>query len=818
MPMAHNAGNAGRGPGTGPGAGRGGRGPNVAKRPPWNNEFAAGDIPRGQAENIANLAPPQRAPAGVPAGGAGRPGAGRPLPAPVSRTPLGAPGGGGVAPVPAAAGRQFVSEALNKTLPRCQQHIYVGDRVRDRHSGRLGVAMYVGPAEFARGNTVVGLRLDNARTTTDCDGKFKGERYFRCTPGHGLYIPFEDAEVLQGEDAGAAGAFEGKAVPLGAPPAAGGGAAPGARGAGAGNGGGAGNQNANPNQKGGGGPDLPPEENIADLEREVEQLVGLADVKSMLQSLRNSVEVQRRRAHLGVKEERVLNMLFLGNPGTGKTKVAKLVARMMRSLGVLQTGQLVEVTRKDLIGPHHGETAQLTCDAVKRALGGVLFIDEAYALKHEGSSDSGGQEAINTLVKEIEDHQGELVVILAGYQREMTAFLSSNSGLSSRFPHTFNFADYTTDEMAQIVRVMVAERGFTLDEPLRKEAKLAALVQQLVKGTEAAKGNGRLVRNLVEQAIKRQTDRVFAMGTVSRERLVTLTEPDFFDDSASEQSMGDVLARLDDVIGLADAKSFMRSLAAQLQVNRERKEAGLPSGGEQSLHMLFVGNPGTGKTTMARMVASLLKSLRMLRLGHVVEADRGSFVAGYAGQTAIKTRAVVESALGGVLIIDEAYALVEDAKDSFGREALDTIVKMLEDNRDDVVAILAGYPNEMKQLMSVNPGLASRFPTTVHFRDYSSAELMAIADKMLVEEHLQLHEHARAQLLTQLEVVSNSHSKASGNARAVRNMLEQAKRRQALRLVNIPGKKTPEELVLLTTDDVRLDGSVGDGNGGSGAR
>mmetsp|Transcript_22667 Transcript_22667/g.53648 ORF Transcript_22667/g.53648 Transcript_22667/m.53648 type:complete len:498 (+) Transcript_22667:2707-4200(+) len=495
-------------------------------------------------------------------------------------------------------------------------------------------------------------------------------------------------------------------------------------------------------------------------------------------------------------------MLFLGNPGTGKTKVAKLVARMMRALGVLKTGQLIEVTRKDLIGPHHGETAQLTSDAVKKALGGVLFIDEAYALKHEGASDSGGQEAVNTLVKEIEDHQNEVVVILAGYQREMTAFLSSNSGLQSRFPHVFNFTDYSPDEMAQILKGMVKDRGFVLEKKLNQEGKLTALVGTLVKGTEAAKGNGRLVRNVCEAAIKRQTDRVFSLGTVSRDRLVTLTEDDFYEEQHNEQSMADVIKRLDDVIGLDDAKGFMRSLAAQLQVKVERKEAGLPAGGDQSLHMLFVGNPGTGKTTMARMVASLLKALRMLRLGHVIETDRGSLVAGYAGQTAIKTRAVVESALGGVLIVDEAYALVEDSKDSFGREALDTLVKMLEDNRDDIVAILAGYPHEMRQLVAINPGLASRFPTTVTFHDYTAEQLMAIADKMLGEEQLVLAPDARAKVLDLFSRIASSSDKATGNARAVRNYLEQAKRHQAVRLVSIPGKKSAGELVLLTVDDV----------------
>ncbi|KAJ1616280.1 hypothetical protein T492DRAFT_895811, partial [Pavlovales sp. CCMP2436] len=176
MPLAHQApGGAGRAGGAG-GAGvrAGGRGSAVVKRQPWNNEFA--DVkPRGE-ENVANLAPsaprappPQRAPPGLNGGG---------------RAPL--PPAGTPAPV--------ASELLGETIAKCQQHIYVGDRVRDRHSGRMGVAMYIGPADFARGNTVVGLRLDAKRTTTDCDGKFKGERYFRCTSGHGLYIPFEDAE------------------------------------------------------------------------------------------------------------------------------------------------------------------------------------------------------------------------------------------------------------------------------------------------------------------------------------------------------------------------------------------------------------------------------------------------------------------------------------------------------------------------------------------------------------------------------------------------------------------------------------------------
>merc|ERR1719261_315658 len=170
---------------------------------------------------------------------------------------------------------------------------------------------------------------------------------------------------------------------------------------------------------------------------------------------------------------------------------------------------------------------------------------------------------------------------------------------------------------------------------------------------------------------------------------------------------------------------------AQLTMRAQRIEAGLPVPGDSSLHMIFSGNPGTGKTTVARIVAAAFKSLEILRIGTLVECDRASLVAGYAGQTAIKTKQVVESALGGILFVDEAYALVSDDRDTFGKEALDTLMKLTEDYRDDLVVILAGYPADMQQLLARNPGLKSRFPQEINFPDYTADELMAIADTML---------------------------------------------------------------------------------------
>ena len=354
------------------------------------------------------------------------------------------------------------------------------------------------------------------------------------------------------------------------------------------------------------------------------------------------------------------------------------------------------------------------------------------------------------------------------------------------------------------------------------------MVKRCVKAGEASKGNGRLIKNMVEAAIARQTNRVFQLGTVTRGTLTTLVEDDFGEadsDAAGLESVPEVLRKLDDVVGLDNVKVFTKQLVAQLQMRAQRLEAGLPVPADSSLHMIFSGNPGTGKTTVARIVAAAFKSLSILRLGHLVECDRASLVAGYAGQTAIKTKQLVDTALGGILFVDEAYALVSDDRDTFGKEALDTLMKATEDYRDDLVVILAGYPADMLKLLSRNPGLKSRFATTIDFPDYSADELMHIAEVMLNAEMLTLSPGAREALMTIFVCMSTVHDRENGNGRAVRNLLERAKRVQALRLMDLGGgKRTREELTLLTEADFEESlnelkqgqQAAGDGGGGGG--
>ena len=244
------------------------------------------------------------------------------------------------------------------------------------------------------------------------------------------------------------------------------------------------------------------------IRAEINELVGLAPVKEYVFGLADNLQVQQRRAAAGLKTASLsMHMIFTGNPGTGKTTIARLVARYLKAIGALKGGQLVEVTRADLVGRYTGHTAPLTNSVIESALGGVLFIDEAYSL-YRGEQDSFGLEAIDTLVKGMEDHRDELVVILAGYSREMETFLTANSGLASRFPNRIEFPDYTAEELLQITQVLAKNKGYTLAEACT-EPLLGYYARWQAADARTA-GNGRLARNTLEKAIFHQSRRLVA--------------------------------------------------------------------------------------------------------------------------------------------------------------------------------------------------------------------------------------------------------------------------------------------------------------------
>jgi len=743
-------------------------------------------------------APPARAASPSPSPGEGTPSSAlrRASPAPAgprasppvragAATPRGAAADrfnavGGVGGAAGGALAQAAPKSLDGTIS--PKSLYVGDRVKLKGSSRCGEVMYVGPANFAGGDTVVGIKLDEKRTTSDCDGKHKGERYFRCTAGHGVYQSMDEVELIPPELA------DEDVRSLVVTPA--------------------------------------PDVDTFDLEKELEGLVGLREVKEALRHARNFVEVQRRRCSVvGDSTVRSVHFAFLqGGPGSGLSTAAQLLAGMLLKLGVLSKGHVVESTRKDLLaGCSSGDVDCRLKKVMRAADGGVLLLHDADTIKE--ADHRLGEEAMQALSKQFESVGGNtewpqrLCMVLAGKRGELQKVLTDYPSIGAAVFAKLDFLDLTPMEVALILRKLVETHRFQLSADLTDE-KLEGLVRRRMLGSGPggqAPKNVRLAKTLLEEAVSRQTDRVYAKETLSYAGLTTLMEDDFIDRSREENEAAQAaLRKLDGVVGLKPVKEFVHSLYAQLQLEKQKRELGIDARGSSStLHMIFTGNPGTGKTTVARVVADLLKALGLLRTGHMVEADRSSLVAGYSGQTALKTKAVVEGALGGVLFVDEAYALIgEEGKDTFGREALDTLIKLVEDFRTDLVVVLAGYSKEMEKLLDTNPGLRSRFPTVLEFNDYSPEELLEIADQMLLQDVMVLSPEAGERLRQVLQRVvddpgcQGGDARASGNGRAVRNILERAKRAQAVRLQQrAPGRRcSQEELCTLVPED--FDGCV----------
>jgi Cdc6-like AAA superfamily ATPase len=274
--------------------------------------------------------------------------------------------------------------------------------------------------------------------------------------------------------------------------------------------------------------------------------------------------------------------------------------------------------------------------------------------------------------------------------------------------------------------------------------------------------------------------------------------------AAPPEPLEDLLAELDALIGMATVKREVRLVVDLTRVEKLRKERDLPVL-EQSRHLVFTGNPGTGKTTVARLLSRIYRSLGIVDRGHLVETDRSGLVAGFVGQTATKVVAAFDAADQGTLLIDEAYSLIRGGEDDFGREAIDTIVKLVEDRRDRLVVILTGYTGEMAELVAANPGMKSRFPKTIHFPDYSSDELVQILEMTAAKGEFQLDDDAKAKARAWLEGVPRD--TGFGNGRLVRNLFEHAVGRQATRLASV-AQPTDAQLLTLEADDFLAPGET----------
>ena len=554
-------------------------------------------------------------------------------------------------------------------------------------------------------------------------------------------------------------------------------------------------------------PDTNLNETFEEVMEKMDGLIGLTEGKKKVRDHAKYIQFLQLRKEKGFQEKDEINVhsVFIGNPGTGKTTVAGMMGNLYKKMGLLSKGHVHSVDRVDLVGEYIGQTAPKVKEAIKQARGGILFIDEAYSLaRAKDDSKDFGREVIEILIKEMSDGKGDLAVIVAGYPQEMRTFMDTNPGLKSRFTQWFDFPDYMPQELSDIAAYTTAKQNIVISP--QAKAYLYDKIVEAYRTRDRFFGNARYVNSLINESKINLGLRVMKNENprnLSQEELSTIIVDDISkifdakkkrlpDIPIDENMLKDAMAELNVLIGL---KSVKKDIDELVKLVRFYKEQGKEVLNKFSLHSVFVGNPGTGKTTVARILAKVFKALGVLERGHLVECDRQSLVAGYVGQTAIKTAKKIDDAIGGVLFIDEAYALSQGGPNDFGTEAIETLIKRMEDQKGEFAIITAGYPQNMKTFIEANPGLKSRFDRILEFEDFEVKDMMELLRSAIKKDGLTMTKKTDNHIKEYFGFLYDTKDDFFGNGRVVMKTIQEIIKNQNLRLASLPAEKRTKEVM-----------------------
>ena len=491
------------------------------------------------------------------------------------------------------------------------------------------------------------------------------------------------------------------------------------------------------------------------------QMIGLFEIKEMFKKIISMGSV-------GSME----NIILTGNPGTGKTTVAKLIGQLFYEMGYLESGHVVETDRSQLVAGYVGQTAILTRQKVEEAMGGVLFIDEAYTLKREGQSGNDfGQEAIDTLCKLMDQYKGKFIVVAAGHPKEMEVFMKSNPGLQRRFT-ALHIADYNPEEMLEILKFHASKERVCFSKDL--ESKLPDFCENWVNLSGEQWGNAGEAVKLIESMVrswKNDKEKETVTDDHGMEYSVLKTEyiPDELKENLKPVAKTSAIDDINKLIGFREIKDELQKLLDLKEAAQNGNEDLL---NDLNFHWVLRGNPGTGKTTVSKLIGKVYKEMGLLSSGHTVKVTRKDLVAEYVGHTAPKTQQCIDRAMGGVLFIDEAYTLKreEQSGNDFGQEAIDALLEQMSEKNGDFAVIAAGYPDEMEVFVNSNPGFCSRFAQDFTLSDYSADELLQIFILKCKEKQFYLDEDFKSIIRQMFKNMISAKRKGWANGREAENL------------------------------------------------
>ena len=538
---------------------------------------------------------------------------------------------------------------------------------------------------------------------------------------------------------------------------------------------------------------LSPDEE-ASLKKELDDLIGLSGVKRELNKIFGQAKANRIRLEKFSDAQNTmsdLTFMFEGNPGTGKTTVARLMGKILAGYGLISSPEVKEYSKAKLVSSVKGGSVKLVNEMFDNCIGRVLFIDEAYTLAEDDAKDVVDQIVANmTLPK----YQGKMAIIMAGYPEDMQKLINVNAGMERRFKFRIPFDDYSNEELTQMYKNHVVRKKLKLAEGC--DSKILAWFKSQPRGKNF--GNAGLIEKLHTEVEALSGIRLLnAALDQEADFYITLLPEDFPATShGNEKTDEEVMAELNSLVGLRKLKEKLNSIIANVKLSHLRAQFGQQNESKVGLNFVFKGNPGTGKTTVARLLGNILSNYGLINSPEVVTYTKGMLIDGTVGGGSRNVEKMFDSAVGKVLLIDEAYQLADnDAKD-----ALDAMTNMMTDKRykDKLVIILAGYPGDMAKLISSNPGLHSRFTQNVIFEDYSDDELTEIFHRKLRAEHFEVGEEALAHARAYFSYLPRN--KDFGNARETENLRDEVKTRQGLRLIT-KSQPTEEEVFTVLPED-----------------